>query len=91
MNKIEIYTKAYCPYCHRAKAVLDSKGVQYKEIDISTDTTLQAEMIKRSNRRTVPQIFIDGEHIGGSDDLMRIKQTGELDKLIAKEAELAAQ
>ncbi len=90
MNNIEIYTKAYCPFCHRAKAVLDSKGLQYKEIDVYGDNKLMDEMINRSKRRTVPQIFIDGKHIGGSDDLMRIKQTGELDKLLAEKAELTA-
>ena len=90
MNNIEIYTKAYCPFCHRAKAVLDSKGLRYKEIDVYGDNQLMEEMIKRSKRRTVPQIFIDGKHIGGSDDLMRIKQTDELDKLLAEKAELTA-
>ena len=90
MNNIEIYTKPFCPFCHRAKALLDSKGVQYQEFDISRDTNLQAEMIKRSKRRTVPQIFFDEKHIGGSDDLARIEQTGELDKLLGTKAELTA-
>lgn len=90
MNKIEIYSTPICPFCHRAKSLLDSKGVSYEEIDVSRDTKRMAEMIERSQRRTVPQIFIDGQHIGGSDDLMRIKQSGELDKLLANNGAAAS-
>jgi glutaredoxin 3 len=84
MSKIEIYTKAFCPYCHRAKALLDSKGVEYEEIDISMGGPRRAEMIQRADgRTTVPQIFIDDKHIGGSDDLAALDRQGGLDPLLA--------
>lgn len=84
MAKIEIYTKAFCPYCYRAKALLDSKGVEYEEIDISMGGPRRAEMIQRANGgTTVPQIFIDGKHIGGSDDLAALDRQGGLDPLLA--------
>jgi glutaredoxin 3 len=67
----EIYTTQTCPWCHRAKAALDKHGIEYREIDVTTDRALQTEMIKRSERRSVPQIFLDGEHIGGFDDLVK--------------------
>ncbi|MDU3160382.1 MAG: glutaredoxin 3, partial [Hafnia alvei] len=69
MANIEIYTKATCPFCHRAKALLQSKGAQFNEIAIDNDPKKREEMIERSGRTTVPQIFIDGQHIGGCDDL----------------------
>ncbi len=80
MADIEIYTKDWCPYCAKAKALLKSKGLSYKEIDVTTDHDLQQEMIERSGRRTVPQIFIDGESMGGYDDLANLNATGELDR-----------
>ena len=84
MAKIEIYTKAFCPYCYRAKALLDSKGAEYEEIDISMGGPRRAEMIQRANGgTTVPQIFIDGKHIGGSDDLAALDHQGGLDPLLA--------
>lgn len=84
MAKIEIYTTAFCPYCYRAKALLDSKGVEYEEIDISMGGPRRAEMIQRADGRTsVPQIFIDGKHIGGSDDLAALDRQGGLDPLLA--------
>jgi glutaredoxin 3 len=84
MAKIEIYTKAFCPYCHRARALLDSKGVEYEEIDITMGGPRRPEMIQRANgRSTVPQIFIDGRHIGGSDDLAALDRQGGLDPLLA--------
>ena len=84
MAKIEIYTKAFCPYCHRAKALLDSKGVEYEEIDISMGGPRRAEMIQRAGGgTTVPQIFIDGKHVGGSDDLAALDRQGGLDPLLA--------
>jgi len=83
MAKIEIYTKAFCPYCSRAKALLDSKGVEYEEIDITMGGPRRPEMIQRaSGRTTVPQIFIDGKHIGGSDDLAALDRQGGLDPLL---------
>ena len=84
MAKIEIYTKAFCPYCSRAKALLDGKGADYEEFDITMGGPKRAEMLERANgRSTVPQIFIDGKHIGGSDDLAALERQGELDTLIA--------
>jgi GrxC family glutaredoxin len=80
MADIEVYSKKWCPYCHRAKALLESKGVAYKEIDVTYNSSREQEMIERSGRWTVPQIFIDGEGIGGSDDLATLNLTGELDR-----------
>jgi glutaredoxin 3 len=81
--KVEIYTKFTCPYCYRAKRLLDSKGVQYEEYDITLGGPQRAEMIQRANgRTTVPQIFIDGRHIGGSDDLAALDARGGLDPLL---------
>ncbi len=83
MAKIEIYTKAFCGYCARAKALLDSKGVDYDEYDLTMGGPKRQEMLQRAGgRTTVPQIFIDGEHIGGSDDLGALERDGRLDALI---------
>ena len=83
MAKIEIYTKAFCPYCTRAKRLLDGKGVDYQELDISMGGAQRTEMIQRANgRTTVPQVFIDGRHIGGSDDLAALDRNGGLDPLL---------
>ncbi|HET8612106.1 MAG TPA: glutaredoxin 3 [Sphingomonas sp.] len=84
MAKVEIYTKFGCPYCMRAKRLLKSKGVDFEETDITLGGPKRAEMLERSNGgRTVPQIFIDGRHIGGSDDLAALDDSGELDALLA--------
>jgi glutaredoxin 3 len=84
MATVEIYTKAFCPYCSRAMRLLQSKGVQPVEFDITIGGPKRAEMLERSHgRTTVPQIFIDGRHVGGSDDLSAIDRTGELDQLLA--------
>ncbi len=81
---VEIYTKFACPYCYRAKALLENKGVDYVEYDISSGGEKRAEMIERApGARTVPQIFIDGRAIGGSDDLSALERHGELDGLLA--------
>ncbi len=83
MAEIKIYTKFMCPFCTRALSLLDSKGVRYDEIDITWSAVKRAEMLGVSNgRTTVPQIFIDGLHIGGSDDLMALDASGKLDALI---------
>ena len=82
MSHIEIYTKKYCPYCHRAKALLESKGARYEEFEVSNDEALQQEMRTRSGRRTVPQVFIDNQHIGGSDDLEAANRSGYLNELL---------
>ena len=83
MAKVEIYTKFGCPYCHRATRLLDSKNAPYEEYDITMGGPQRAEMIQRANgRTTVPQIFIDGKHIGGSDDLAALDARGGLDALL---------
>lgn len=83
MKTVEIYTKAFCGYCARAKALLESKGVVYEEYDITMGGPKRAEMLERSNGgATVPQIFIDGAHIGGSDDMAMLDRAGKLDSLL---------
>ena len=86
MNRIEIYSKSWCPYCAKAKALLKSKDLEYTEIDVTDDSVREAEMIERSGRRSVPQIFIDGESIGGYDDLAASNASGELDGRLDLEA-----
>ncbi len=84
MAKVEIYTKFLCGYCWRAKHLLANKGAQVEEFDITMSAARREEMLARANgRRTVPQIFIDGRHIGGSDDLAALDAAGELDALLA--------
>lgn len=84
MPKIQVYTKPFCPYCYRAMALLNSKGVTVEETDISLDRSKRAVMIERANgRTTVPQIFIGDRHIGGSDELAALERAGELDALLA--------
>lgn len=80
MATIEIYTKQWCPYCAKAKALLKSKGLSYQEVDVTADEARQQEMVQRSGRRTVPQIFLDGESLGGYDDLANLNAAGELDR-----------
>lgn len=83
MKHVEIYTKAFCGYCARAKALLDSKGVAFEEYDITMGGPKRAEMIERSKGgMTVPQIFIEGTHVGGSDDLAELDRAGKLDGLL---------
>ena len=80
MARVEIYSTLFCPYCARAKSLLDKKGVDYADIDVLEDTAKRDEMVERSGgRRTVPQIFIDGEYIGGSDELYALERAGKLD------------
>ena len=84
MARVEIYTKFFCPYCARAKKLLGEKGVQFEEYEISADSEKREEMIQRaSGRTTVPQIFIDGRHVGGSDDLAALEREGRLDSMLA--------
>ncbi len=84
MAKIEIYTKAFCGYCVRAKALLGRKGVVFEEYDITMGGPKRQEMLQRApGSLTVPQIFIDGRHIGGSDDLAALDAAGKLDPLLA--------
>lgn len=80
---VKIYTTSICPYCTAAKQLLDKKGVSYENIDVSRDTALRRTMEELSGRRTVPQIFIDEQPVGGYDDIAALDRTGELDKLLA--------
>ena len=91
MANVEIYTKSWCGFCARAKDHLKRKGVRYREIDVTTDAVKEAEMVNRSGRYTVPQIFIDGQHLGGSDDLLAADASGRLEQLLSGhlEGELA--
>lgn len=83
MAKVEIYSTMWCGYCARARALLQKKGVSFDEIDVETDTARRDEMIKRAGgRMTVPQIFIDGTHIGGSDELAALERAGKLNTLL---------
>ncbi len=84
MPRVELYTKAFCPYCSRAKALLDRKGVPYEEHDITLGGPDRVAMIARaSGRTTVPQVFIGTTHVGGSDDLAAAAASGALDRLLA--------
>mgnify|MGYP000047100975 CR=1 FL=1 len=84
MASVEIYTKATCGYCAMAKRLLKSKDVSFTETDLLREPEKRAEMIERSGgRQTVPQVFIDGEHIGGFDDLSGLDMAGKLDPLLA--------
>lgn len=83
MAHVEIYTKSFCGYCTRATALLESKGVAYEEYDVSMGGPKRAEMIDRANGgATTPQIFIDGQHVGGSDDLAKLERDGKLNALL---------
>lgn len=82
MPTIEMYTTAMCPYCVRAKMMLQNKGMRFEEIRIDIDHGRMTEMVERSQRRTVPQIFIDDFHIGGFDDMAAMDARGELDPLL---------
>lgn len=84
MAKIEIYTSPLCGFCHAAKRLLKSKGATFEETNVLTKPGEKAKMIERANgSRTVPQIFIDGKHIGGCDDLHELERAGKLDPLLA--------
>ncbi|HYE43994.1 MAG TPA: glutaredoxin 3 [Caulobacteraceae bacterium] len=82
MQPVVIYTKPFCPYCSRAEALLQRKGVKYEEVVASMDPEKRQEMMQRSGRSTYPQIFIGDRHIGGCDDLHDLEARGELDKLL---------
>jgi glutaredoxin 3 len=84
MAKVQVYTKFMCPYCARALALLASKGVEVEDFDVTMGGPKKAEMVERSGgRMTMPQIFIDGQHVGGSDDLAALEAAGKLDALLA--------
>lgn len=82
-TKIIVYSKDYCPFCKRAKALLTAKGAAFTNIEVGYDEALMAEMITRSGgRRTVPQIFIGDTHVGGASDMFELDSRGELDALL---------
>lgn len=84
MATVEIYTTKVCPYCVRAKNLLNAKDVDFTEIDLTGDDAGREALLKKSNgMRTVPQIFINGQHIGGCDNLYALEEKGELDKLLS--------
>jgi len=85
MANVEIYTTKTCPYCVRAKNLLNAKDVDFKEIDVTGDDVGREALLKKSGgMRTVPQIFINGKHIGGCDNLYELEEKGELSKLLAQ-------
>jgi glutaredoxin 3 len=87
MPKIEIYTQPFCGYCHRAKKLLDDKGVAYEEIDVMMHPSRRKEMVDRAGGRTsTPQIFIEGKAVGGCDDVVALNLSGELDSLLGLNA-----
>jgi glutaredoxin 3 len=83
MKPVTIYTTPICGFCHAAKRLLDSKGVDYDEIDVMRDAEKKQEMMQKAGRHTVPQIFIDGVHVGGCDDLYELERAGKLDPMLA--------
>lgn len=84
MTTVIMYSTGYCPYCTRARQLLERKGVEYTDIRIDENPEKRAEMIAKSNRHTVPQIFINSQHIGGCDDMYALEDKGQLDKLLQK-------
>ena len=82
MPEVIMYSTAYCPYCTKAKELLNKKNVDFKEIRIDLEPDLRTEMIRKSGRTTVPQIFINGQAIGGCDDLYALEEQGELNQLL---------
>lgn len=84
MAKVVVYSKAFCPFCDRAKDLLKAKGVAFEEIRVDQDPEQMRIMMERSGRRTMPQIFINDEHIGGFDDLWALEQAKELDAKLAQ-------
>jgi len=84
MPNVEIYTQPWCPYCVRAVALLKKKGVAFQEISAPHGTAQRQEAQARSGQTTVPQVFIDGRHVGGCDDLMALERAGKLDPMLAE-------
>ncbi|WP_193162805.1 glutaredoxin 3 [Microbulbifer hainanensis] len=82
MQDIVIYTTRFCPFCIRAKQLLDSKGARYREISVDNNPRLRAEMTAKAGSRTVPQIWIGNRHVGGCDELMGLERSRQLDKLL---------
>lgn len=83
MPRVEVFSGPFCPYCDKAKALLKKKNVEFEEFNVKSDEVKLGEMLERSNgRKTIPQIFINGQHIGGCDDLYALDGAGKLDELL---------
>ena len=87
MSQVVMYSTPWCPFCVRARRLLESKGVEFEDIDVSAAPHKRAEMMEKSGRRTVPQIWIGGRHVGGCDELFALQRQGELDRLLGSGAE----
>lgn len=85
MSMVTLYTTRFCPYCVQARSLLDNKNVAYSDIAVDGNPELRREMMTRSGRHTVPQIWIDEQHIGGYDDLHLLERQGRLDELLERE------
>lgn len=83
MASVTLYTTRYCPFCVRAKALLDHKAVAYTDISVDNNPELRQEMMAKSGQRTVPQIWVGGHHVGGCDELMALERSGDLDAMLA--------
>lgn len=83
MAAVTIYSSDFCPFCHRAKALLSAKGAEFKEIKVDGSPKLRQEMTRKAGQRTVPQIWIGQRHVGGCDDLYALERAGKLDGLLA--------
>jgi glutaredoxin 3 len=86
MPKVQLYSKQRCPYCVRAKGLLDRKGVPYEEIDVEHDEARRAWLVEATGQRTVPQVFVDGRSLGGFSDIDALDKAGELDPILRGEA-----
>ena len=84
MPEVVVYQTPFCGYCFRAKHLLESKGVPFKEVDVSGDQDKRRWLLEVTHQRTVPQVFINGQSVGGFDDLARLDRSGELDRLLAE-------
>ena len=87
MVRVEIYTTPSCPFCVRAKRLLQARGIPYDEVDVADDPDLRADLVQRTGRRTVPQIFIDGEPIGGFEELAALDASTRLANLVADDGD----
>jgi glutaredoxin 3 len=86
MAKVQIYSKQQCPYCVRAKGLLDRKGILYEEVDVENDDATRAWLVEATGQRTVPQIFVDGRSLGGFTDIDALDKAGKLDPILRGEA-----
>ena len=84
MKKVKIYFSEYCPYCKSVEALMNKKNISFEKIDVDLDTNLREEMVKKSGRTSVPQVFVNDLHLGGCDDVYDLENRGELDSLIFK-------